>query len=224
MLGKVLLPGVFIDTWPHRVHAEWQLPLSGIHFTMMEKLAQPGDGWGGCTSTPFHSIYNHLQSCGVCSSWEGRYCTLPQFLLYPYMYSVPALFPLLPLLIILNSQYLCFVISTLNSSLSDLLVTPFPVWLFSLSSWRRLCPCSHGTWLPFHGLRSLQPAGAAEQLNTRVAGIPYLYCKENPIYVFLFWELHGLRPNFHILWAFYTFPGSVHIFPCSRIGRPILQV
>jgi hypothetical protein len=23
-------------------------------------------------------------------------------------------------------------------------------------------------------------------------------CKENPIYVFLFWELHGLSPNFHI--------------------------
>ncbi len=25
-----------------------------------------------------------------------------------------------------------------------------------------------------------------------------LHCKENPIYVFLFWELHGLSPNFHI--------------------------
>jgi hypothetical protein len=24
------------------------------------------------------------------------------------------------------------------------------------------------------------------------------HCKENPIYVFLFWELRGLRPNFHI--------------------------
>jgi hypothetical protein len=24
------------------------------------------------------------------------------------------------------------------------------------------------------------------------------YCKENPIYVFLFWELRGLSPNFHI--------------------------
>jgi hypothetical protein len=26
----------------------------------------------------------------------------------------------------------------------------------------------------------------------------YLHCKENPIYVFLSWELRGLRPNFHI--------------------------
>ncbi len=25
-----------------------------------------------------------------------------------------------------------------------------------------------------------------------------LHCNENPIYVFLFWELRGLRPNFHI--------------------------
>jgi hypothetical protein len=24
------------------------------------------------------------------------------------------------------------------------------------------------------------------------------HCKENPIYVFLFWELHELSPNFHI--------------------------
>jgi hypothetical protein len=27
---------------------------------------------------------------------------------------------------------------------------------------------------------------------------PYLHCNENPIYVFLFWKLRGLRPNFHI--------------------------
>jgi hypothetical protein len=26
----------------------------------------------------------------------------------------------------------------------------------------------------------------------------YLHCKENSIYVFLFWELRGLSPNFHI--------------------------
>jgi hypothetical protein len=25
-----------------------------------------------------------------------------------------------------------------------------------------------------------------------------LHCKENPIYLFLFWELRGLSPNFHI--------------------------
>jgi len=25
------------------------------------------------------------------------------------------------------------------------------------------------------------------------------HCKENPIYVFLFWELRGLSPNFHSL-------------------------
>ncbi len=28
--------------------------------------------------------------------------------------------------------------------------------------------------------------------------IPAIHCKENPIYVFLFWELRGRRPNFHI--------------------------
>jgi hypothetical protein len=54
----------------------------------------------------------------------------------------------------------------------------------------------------------------------------WMHCKENLIYVFLFWELRGLSPNFHIYvsGSNYIFPGSVHIFPCSRIGRPILEI
>ncbi len=30
-------------------------------------------GGGGCTASPFHSIYHHEQSCGARSSWQGRY-------------------------------------------------------------------------------------------------------------------------------------------------------
>jgi hypothetical protein len=30
--------------------------------------------------------------------------------------------------------------------------------------------------------------------------------------------------TFMCLWAIYKFQGSVHIFPCSRIGRPILEI
>jgi hypothetical protein len=48
----------------HRVQTEWQRPLSGVHSIMNEKLAQAGKG-GGCTPTPFHSIYHHGQSCRV---------------------------------------------------------------------------------------------------------------------------------------------------------------
>jgi len=36
----------------HRVHKEWQLPLSSVHSIMMENLAQPGEG-GGARPSPF---------------------------------------------------------------------------------------------------------------------------------------------------------------------------
>ncbi len=59
------------------VSTEWQWPLSGVHYIMMVKSSQPGVG-GGCTSSLFHSVYHHEQSCGVRPSWEGR-CTPPYF-------------------------------------------------------------------------------------------------------------------------------------------------
>ncbi len=54
----------YAGRWEHRVHVDWQRPLSalsGVHSIMMEKLAQAGEG-GGCTPTPLHSIYHHVQS------------------------------------------------------------------------------------------------------------------------------------------------------------------
>jgi hypothetical protein len=52
------------------------------------------------------------------------------------------------------------------------------------------------------------------------------HCNENPIYVFLFWELRGLSPNFHI-----HVSGSDLYIPrmgphtsCSRIGRFIVGI
>ncbi len=58
----------------HRVHTEWQWPLSGLHSIMMEKLAQSVKG-EGCTPlpTPFPYICHHVQSCSVRSSKVGRY-------------------------------------------------------------------------------------------------------------------------------------------------------
>ncbi len=43
---------------------------------MVEKLAQAGEGGGVHAHPPpanFQYIYHHKQSCGVRSSWEGRY-------------------------------------------------------------------------------------------------------------------------------------------------------
>ncbi len=57
----------------HRVQTEWQWPLSDVHSIIMEKSAQPSEGGGVYAPPPFHCIYHHKQSCGVRSSWEGRY-------------------------------------------------------------------------------------------------------------------------------------------------------
>jgi hypothetical protein len=43
----LLLLGCLVCVY-HKVHTEWQLPLSGVHSIMMEKLARPGEG-GKCT-------------------------------------------------------------------------------------------------------------------------------------------------------------------------------
>ncbi len=42
----------------------------------------------------------------------------------------------------------------------------------------------------------------------------FTHCKENPIYVFLFWNLRGLSPNFHI----HVFVSDLYI---PRIGPHI---
>jgi hypothetical protein len=76
--------------WPgHRVHIEWQRPLSGVHSIMMEKLAQPGEG-GGCTPTLFNNIVNITYKIAVYALAEPTGAdTLPLFHLYPYVLCGP---------------------------------------------------------------------------------------------------------------------------------------
>ena len=57
----------YVQSSPHRVHTEWQRPLSGVHSIMMEQLAQAGED-GECTPAHFQFIYHHIQSCSVRSS------------------------------------------------------------------------------------------------------------------------------------------------------------
>jgi hypothetical protein len=66
----------------HRVHTEWQRPLSGAHSIVMEILAQPGEG-GGLTPTPFHFIYHHAPA-------ERAYTVIhsPYFISTSIMYTV----------------------------------------------------------------------------------------------------------------------------------------
>ncbi len=51
-----------------------------------------------------------------------------------------------------------------------------------------------------------------------------IHCNENPVYVFLFWELRGLNPNFHShVSDLYSPRIGLHI-SSSRIGRPIVGI
>jgi hypothetical protein len=52
------------------------------------------------------------------------------------------------------------------------------------------------------------------------------HCTEITIHVFPEMKLHGLVSHsaFMFLWAIYIFPGSVCLFGCSKIGRPILGI
>jgi hypothetical protein len=69
----------------HRVHKEWQLPLSSVHSIMMENLAQPGEG-GGARTPPFTK--STVMYKVVVYAQAERTDTLPLFLLYLYIYSV----------------------------------------------------------------------------------------------------------------------------------------
>jgi hypothetical protein len=52
-----------------------------------------------------------------------------------------------------------------------------------------------------------------------------LHCNGNSVYIFLFWELRGLSPNFHILSVndLYISRIGPHI-SSSRKGRPIVGI
>jgi hypothetical protein len=63
-------------------YTEWQRQLSGELSIMIEKLAQAGES-GGSTPIPFHYIYHHVQSCGVCTM-RVQNILLHLFLLCPY--------------------------------------------------------------------------------------------------------------------------------------------
>ncbi len=73
----------------HRVHTEWQSPLSGVHSIMMEKLAWPGEG-GECTAHPpsFTIFIITFKVVVYASAERADMYIILLFLLYPYMYSV----------------------------------------------------------------------------------------------------------------------------------------
>ncbi len=57
----------------HRVHTEWQCPLSGVHSIMMVKSACLVRVGGAHPPLFTFLSHHHEQSCGVRYSWEGRY-------------------------------------------------------------------------------------------------------------------------------------------------------
>ncbi len=74
---------IFINA-THRVHTERQLPLSGVHSIMMERLAQPGEGGGA--RRPHLTISTITDKVVVYVQDErAEPDSLPLFLIYPYI-------------------------------------------------------------------------------------------------------------------------------------------
>jgi hypothetical protein len=65
-------------------------------------------------------------------------------------------------------------------------------------------------------------------VSIRSETILCIHCNENSIYVFLFWELCGLSPNFHIHLSvsdlYIPRIGSHTVYSCGRLGRLILEI
>ncbi len=74
--------------------------------------------------------------------------------------------------------------------------------------------------------RILQPSTAWENQVVKTVVPLFAHCNENPIYVFLFWELRCFSPNFHIhvsVSNLYS-PRIVLHISSSRIGRPLMGI
>ncbi len=74
----------------HRVHTEWQWPLSGVHSILMVKSTQPAEDKGCTLHPPPFTLSTITSKVVVYYAPSERADTLPLFLLYPYMYSVVA--------------------------------------------------------------------------------------------------------------------------------------
>jgi hypothetical protein len=81
------------ETVHHRVHTEWQWPLSGVHSGLVEKFAQ--DGEGGRVDSHYIYEYHNVQSCDeradtpistislyvLCAVYSSIECKSTEFLL-----------------------------------------------------------------------------------------------------------------------------------------------
>ncbi len=85
-------------------------------------------------------------------------------------------------------------------------------------------PCGFYSWLSPHTNGSSELAWAST--GQGICSTVYTYCNENPIYVFLFWELRDLSPDFHIHVSVSDLyiPGIGPYISRSRIGRTIVVI
>jgi hypothetical protein len=117
----------FAGRWGHRVHIEWQRPVSGVHSIMMEKLAQVGEV-GGVHAHPL-SLYLPSRTKLQCTRQLRGGDAIPLFHLYPLCtlwlgvsMTLPTMSSPVPLISATNIVSIMSLISM--TYLSPLLMTP----------------------------------------------------------------------------------------------------
>jgi hypothetical protein len=102
----------------------------------------------------------------------------------------------------------------------------FPLWLIFKSIEKKIKKTMQLwtdilSWVAASETAQLKPTASwafasATQVRPKILVPDYIHCNKNPIYIFLFWKLRGLSPNFHI----HVSVSDLHIYRVRGVLSP----